>query len=65
MDAQDVLDRGLAALGLDGGGVCLVKPGGAGPVEELDFLPQSVPGGAVPVPVDDERLGSTVKWKDS
>lgn len=46
--ALTVTEPGRA--GLDGGGVCLVKPGGAGPVEELDFLPQSVPGGAVPVP---------------
>ncbi len=36
--------------GLDGGGVCLVKPGGAGAVEELDFLPQSSAGETIPVP---------------
>jgi gamma-glutamyltranspeptidase / glutathione hydrolase len=36
--------------GLDGGGVCLVKPAGGGAVEELDFLPQSAAGGTAPVP---------------
>jgi gamma-glutamyltranspeptidase/glutathione hydrolase len=36
--------------GLDGGGVCLVKPGGEAAVQELDFLPQAVAGGTVPVP---------------
>ena len=36
--------------GLDGGGVCLVKPPGAGAVEELDFLPKPAQGGNVPVP---------------
>jgi gamma-glutamyltranspeptidase/glutathione hydrolase len=36
--------------GLDGGGVCLVKGDGQHGVEELDFLPQTIAGAAVPVP---------------
>lgn len=36
--------------GLDGGGLCLIKPAGIQPVEELDFLPQPVEGSAIPVP---------------
>ncbi len=35
--------------GLDGGGVCLVKGEGNAPVEELDFLPQTIAGSALPV----------------
>ncbi|HVJ55406.1 MAG TPA: gamma-glutamyltransferase [Aliidongia sp.] len=35
---------------LDGGGVCLVKGDGNSRIEELDFLPQTIAGSALPVP---------------
>jgi len=55
--------------GLDGGGICLVKPGGAAAVAELDFLPRNAAGGTVPVPglvrglaALEERYGA-LRWQ--
>jgi gamma-glutamyltranspeptidase/glutathione hydrolase len=54
-DAAAVLAMTLAVTqpgraGLDGGGICLIKPAGKGGIDQLDFLPQSVPGAALQVP---------------
>jgi gamma-glutamyltranspeptidase/glutathione hydrolase len=46
--AMTVTQPGRA--GLDGGGVCLVKPPGPAAVEELDFPAQGATGGNLPVP---------------